>query len=105
MPRAGPRPLVICEWPCPPSLASGARQALLEPVVRVRLVVERGDLAIAGAPIELDGLGEGAIGLEVDDRGPRVASEPLELLEEPPRNPESASFGGDPHSFQLGWFA
>ena len=41
-------------------------QPLLEPVVRVRLVVERVDLDVAGRPIERDGLVERAVGLQVD---------------------------------------
>ena len=43
---------------------SGCLQALLEPVVGVRLVVERCDLLVAGRAVERDRLGEGAVGLE-----------------------------------------
>src|SRR5690349_25111232 len=54
--------------------AEGARgQALLEPVVGVRLVVERGDLAIAGGAIHRDRLDERAVGLEPDHARPVLA--------------------------------
>src|SRR5689334_12609488 len=50
-------------------------QGLFEPVLRVGLVVERGDLAVAGGAVEADRLGQGAVGLQPDGArpaGPRL---------------------------------
>src|SRR3954468_8321869 len=46
---------------------------LLEPVVGVALVVEGGDLAVAGRPVQPDRLGERPVGLQVQHPHPVLA--------------------------------
>src|ERR687890_699238 len=65
-------------------------QALLEPVVRVRLVAERGDLAVAAAPVQRDRLLQAPVRLQPHDPDPGLAGVPLQLPEQPPAQPEPA---------------
>lgn len=48
---------------------SADRQRLLEPVVSVMLVAERGHLAVPSRPVQADRLGERAVGLQPDHAG------------------------------------
>src|ERR1041384_2249502 len=85
------------------SSGGGARrQALLEPVVGVRLVVERGDLAIAGRAIHRDRLDERAVGLEPDHARAVLAGARLELGEQAATDAEAARRRGHPHALDLG---
>src|SRR5436305_3398910 len=77
-------------------------ESLLEPVVRVRLVVERLDLVVAGRAIEPDRLDEIPVRLEVDGRNAVLDGERLELGEEAPTDAEASSRLRDPHPLQLG---
>src|SRR5690349_16940771 len=67
-----------------PRPRSRASQALLEPVVRVPLVVERLDLAVAAPAVERDRLGERPIGLEPQGGDAGVGRAPLELGQDAP---------------------
>src|SRR4051812_33499863 len=62
--------------------ASG--QALLEPVVGVRLVVEWRHLLVAGRAVEADRFGEGLVGVELHRPGAAAAGVGLERVEQPP---------------------
>src|SRR4051812_21544826 len=77
-------------------------QALLEPVVRVRLVVERPDLLVAGRAVEADRLDERPVRLEPYRRRARGRGVSLELPQEPPTEPEAARLRVDPHALELG---
>src|SRR6185295_17529616 len=81
--------------------ASAERQALLEPMVRVRLAVEGGDLDVARSPVQRDRLAQVAVGLEPYHRRTRFARVALELVEQPPAEAEAARGRCDPHPLQL----
>src|SRR5690242_2839253 len=77
------------------------RETFLEPVVRVRLRVERGDLNVSRRPVERDGLRERAVRLELDDaraRAPRIL---LQLGEEPPPDAKAPRLARDPHPLEI----
>src|SRR5512140_248212 len=78
------------------------RDALLEPMVGVGLVVEGRDLAVAARTVEGDGLAQGAVRLESDDSGTPVPRQLLELPQDPTTEPEAASLRLHPHPLQLG---
>jgi len=59
-------------------------------VVGVRLVVERGDLAIPGRPVQADSLVQRAVGFQPQDADPMGRRVRLQLGEEPPAEPEPA---------------
>jgi len=62
---------------------SGTRsERFLKPVMRILLAIERRDLAIAGAPVELLSLGQRLIRFESRSVVPNVAGSLLQLLEE-----------------------
>ena len=65
-------------------------ELLLEPVVRVGLVVERVDLAVAGRAVEADRLREGLVGLEPDDGAPAAAARRSSSREQAATDPEAA---------------
>src|SRR4051812_28761336 len=75
---------------------------LLEPVVRVRLVVEGVDLDVAGRAVERDRLRQIAIRLEPNGPDALPAGQLLKLAQEPAADPEAAGLGRDPHPLQLG---
>src|ERR1700724_1274596 len=81
---------------------SGAGAPFLEPVVRVRLVVERIDLAVARGAIEADCLGERLVRLEPNDLRAVLSRVALELVQPAPADPEPARRLGHPHPLQLG---
>src|SRR5690349_6484450 len=80
-----------CGSPRSPGRAGPAPspQALLEPVVRVRLVIERLDLAVTGAAVEADGLLKGAVRLQADGASARSLRLALELSEHPPAHAQA----------------
>src|SRR4051794_35710937 len=75
---------------------------LLEPVVRVGLVVERRDLLIAGRAVKRDGLGQAAVGLEVHHAARPAGGAGFELGEQAPPEPEPPGVGRHPHALELG---
>src|SRR4051812_40629151 len=85
----------------PPQGASSLREPLLEPVVRVGLVVERRDLSVALSAIERDRFGERAVGLELHRSRAVLTCEILELAEQPSPEPDAAKLARDPHALQV----
>src|SRR3954452_10644801 len=81
--------------------ASSFREPLLEPVVRVGLVVERRDLSVALSAIERDRFGERAVGLELHRSRAVLTCEILELAEQPSPEPDAAKLARDPHALQV----
>src|SRR5262245_52687809 len=79
-----------------------SRQPLLEPVVGVRLVVERRDLLVSGRPVEADRLDERLVRLEPDDPAPGGLGMTFELGEEAPADAQATGRRGDPHPLELG---
>src|SRR4051794_35995549 len=77
-------------------------EPLLEPVMRVRFVVERLDLDIPGGSIEADRLDEIAVRLEVDRAHAVLDGERLQLGEQAPAEAEAARRLCDPHPLELG---
>src|SRR5258708_26370718 len=82
----------------PSGSGAGAERydALLEPVMSVRLVVEGVDFDIAGGAIHRDGLGERAVGLQPQNAAPVARGAGLELGEEAAPDAEPARRRGDP---------
>ncbi len=76
---------------------------LLEPVVRIRLVVEGVDLAVARGPVQADRLREHLVRLEPDDVRAGGGGAALELAQQPATDPQTTNGVGDPHAFQLRW--
>src|SRR4051812_43851412 len=70
-------------------------------MVGERLVVEGGNLAVAGRAVEADRLDERPVGLEAGRGGSGAARTRLELREEPARDPVAAGGLGDPHALDL----
>src|SRR6476661_457221 len=66
----------------PPVTNLSFRQRLLEPEVRVRLIVERTHLDVASRPIQRDRFGQGSVGVEPYRPAPRRRRMVLERLEE-----------------------
>ena len=81
---------------------SRAAQPLLEPVVGVGLVVERGYLGVSRGAVHRDGLDERPVGLEPDLAYAMVGGAALELGEQAPADAEPARRCGDPHALDLG---
>src|SRR6266702_28273 len=77
-------------------------QALLEPVVRVGLVVEGRYLAVAGRPVQRDRLGQCLVGLQPQHPDPVRRSPGLELGQQPAAEAEAADRGRDPHPLDPG---
>jgi hypothetical protein len=70
-------------------------------MVRVWLVVERADLAVAGGAVQIDRLGERPVRLESDRTRPFGSSTTLELGEQTAADPQTARGFGDPHAFEV----
>src|ERR671925_904868 len=84
--------------------ASGARrpQLLLEPLVRVRLTVEIGHLAVAGAFVQSAGFDERAVRIEPQARDAAIARELFDALEQTSAEPHAAHIGRNPHALHFG---
>src|SRR5579863_8128477 len=77
-------------------------QRLLEPMMRVRVVVVTADLPVTRGPIELQSLLERFVGIEADGAQPAASRDALELVEEPAPDAESSYARRDPHALDLG---
>src|SRR5688500_2230785 len=101
----GPRrpPRAALKRPLVPSgpLGARARQPLLQPVVRVRVVVVAVDLAVAAGPVHGLGLGERAVGVEAHGLVAAPGGVLLERREQPAGDPEAAMGPVDPHPQDL----
>src|ERR1700730_7929510 len=84
--------------PCAP----GGDDLLLEPVVRVGLLVEGGDLHVAGRSVQADGFDECPVRLEPDSARAVVGGVVLQLAQEAAANAETSRLLGNPHAFDLG---
>ena len=82
-----------------------AVETLLEPVVGVRLVIERCNLAVSRRSVQVDRLGQGSVGLETGTCRASASGARFELAQEPPPEAESASRRGDPHALDLSGIA
>ncbi len=71
-------------------------------MVRVRLVVERRHLAIAGRQVQADRLAQGPVGLQTQDAHPVRGGASLQLGQEPAPQAKSADGRGHPHPLDLG---
>lgn len=76
-------------------------QALFEPVVCIRLVVEGIDLEVSRAPVEGNRLCQGMIRLEPKDRRSGFTGMPLQFLKKPPPYAKSPCDRGNPHPLQF----
>src|SRR4051812_13486450 len=76
-------------------------ELLREPVVSERLVVEGGYLLVAGAAVERDRLVQEVAGLEPHGARTGTRRAVLELVQEPPAEPEPASRLGQPHPLDV----
>src|SRR5690349_19921097 len=88
--------------PLDPDLAGSnwLLEALLEPVVGVGLVIEGRHFVVAAGAVEGDGLGEGAVGFELDDDSAGLLGAVLELLQQAAAEAEAAGVGGKPHALE-----
>src|SRR4029077_8295362 len=77
-------------------------EALLEPVVRVGLVVEGRHLAVAGRPVQRDRLGQRLVGLPPQDPDAVRGRLGLELGQQPAAPAAAADRGRDPPPLDLG---
>jgi len=77
---------------------AGQSERLLEPVVGVGLVVERGNLVVARGPVQADRLAQRAVGFQADNAGSAGRRVRLQVGEEPAAEAQSASRGGQPTS-------
>src|SRR6266849_2148433 len=68
----------------------------------IGLVVEGSDLAVTTAAVERDGLGQGTVRYDSKHLHSIVPGVPLQGLEEPPSEPDSARLWRHPHPLQLG---
>ena len=80
---------------------AGARELLLEPGLRVRVVVVALDPAVPGALVHRDRLGEHAVRVEPDDVVAALAGEVLEVPQQPAGEPGAAPVGVHPHPLHL----
>src|SRR4051812_35123307 len=76
-------------------------EPLLEPVVRVGLVVEGRDFPVATPPVEGLGLVQRLVGLEAERREAELAGLVFERLENAARDAEPAGRIGRPHALDL----
>ena len=76
-------------------------QALLEPRLRVGVVVVALDVAVARALVHRDRLGEGAVGVQPDRVVAEVGGDLLEVAQQPRPEPGAAPAGVDPHPLDL----
>src|SRR5438067_5996096 len=81
------------------SLAA-APEPLLEPVMGVGIVVERGHLAEAGAAVQRDSLTELLVRLQAERRQSELTRLDLERIQHAPPDPQPTHRVGDPHPFQ-----
>jgi hypothetical protein len=74
----------------------------LEPVLRVRLIVEGVDLNVTLRAVQGDRFGQRPVRLEPYRAAPVRSGRGFELREKPAADPQSASGRRDPHSLDLG---
>src|SRR4051794_5210290 len=81
------------------------REALLEPVMGVGLVVEGLDLDVACRAIEAARFLQGSVGLQAQEADAAPARALLDLAEDTPADAEAAGAGRHPHALDLGRLA
>src|SRR5437667_6375753 len=77
-----------------------APEPLLEPVMGVGIVVERGHLAEAGAAVQRDSLTELLVRLQAERRQSELTRLDLERIQDAPPDPQPTHRVGDPHPLQ-----
>src|SRR5579883_3021288 len=76
-------------------------KTLLEPMVGILLVIEGRYFFVSTRSIELDGLGKGAVGFQVNYRGACFPRVPFQRFEETPPKPKPTRLWRDPHALDL----
>src|SRR3954447_21550800 len=87
--------------PCPAGYGAALTQALLEPAVGERLVVEGRDLHVARAQVERDRLGQVVARLDPSEARTSFERPRLELREQPPSQAETPRRRVHPHPLDL----
>src|SRR5665213_747231 len=102
--RCHPHLIIGADYGCslwPPQLRRGRANLLLKPMMRIRVVVEAGDLDVVCGPVQADGFDERLVRFESDSPGAPADSLFLELAQESAADAETACRLGDPHALDL----
>jgi len=78
-------------------------EALFEPVMGIRLVIEGFYLLVPALSVQLNGFNECAVRFQVKDSDPRFPCIVLQRLEETPSQPKTTRSWSYPHALDLPW--
>jgi hypothetical protein len=78
-----------------------SRKSLFEPVVGIRLVVERRDFLLPALAVQMDGLIQRVVRFQVQDSGTHLPGVALQFLQQTPAQSETTGALRDPHALDL----